>query len=105
MVFYPPATTPSLPRVPDDIPICDFIFNDRYRGCQTIKSRNPFTDGVSGQTYSTQEVAQRVGALARALAFEFDWQPNHGSEWDKTVGIFSVNTVSFDRSLASNPLE
>lgn len=39
------------------------------------------------------EVKERVDYLARGLAKELGWQPNQGSEWDKVVGVFSVNTL------------
>ena len=56
-------------------------------------SRDPYTCGISGRTYSTPQVAQRVEALARALAKEFGWHPNKGSEWEKVVAIYSFNSV------------
>ena len=31
--------------------------------------------------------------LARALARELGWEPNRGTEWEKTACVFSVNTV------------
>jgi hypothetical protein len=40
----------------------------------------------------------RVEHLARALSKEFGWQPNEGTEWDKVVGIFALNTVSANLS-------
>ena len=39
------------------------------------------------------EVKERVDYLARGLAKELGWQPNQGSEWDKVVAVFSVNTL------------
>lgn len=38
-------------------------------------------------------MVSRVEHLARALSKEFGWQPNKGTEWDKVVGIFALNTV------------
>lgn len=56
-------------------------------------SRDPFTCGLSGKSYSFLEVVERVDFLSRALAKEFGWQPNRGTEWDKVAGVFSLNTV------------
>jgi hypothetical protein len=56
-------------------------------------SRAPFICGLTGKSYSTLETKERVDYLARGLAKELGWQPNQGSEWDKVVGVFSVNAV------------
>ncbi|KAL2003847.1 hypothetical protein VTN02DRAFT_1869 [Thermoascus thermophilus] len=93
MVFYPPKWVPKLPHVPDDIPICDFMLDDRYGRYPLGYSLDPFTCGLSGRTYSALDVADRVDCLSRALAKEFGWQPNKGTEWDKILAIFSVNTI------------
>lgn len=39
------------------------------------------------------EMVDRVEQLARALSKEFGWAPNKGTEWDKVIGIFALNTV------------
>jgi acyl-CoA synthetase (AMP-forming)/AMP-acid ligase II len=57
-------------------------------------SNNPFTCGLSGKTFTSLEVRERVEHLARGLAKELGFQPNKGSEWDKVIAVFSVNTVS-----------
>lgn len=57
------------------------------------QSKNPYTCGLSGRTYSIREMIQRVDHLARALSKELEWKPNEGSEWDKVLGIFALNTV------------
>lgn len=93
MVFYPPKWVPKLPHIPDDVPICDFMLDDRYGRYPLGYSLDPFTCGLSGRTYSALDVADRVDYLSRALAKEFGWQPNKGTEWDKILAIFSVNTV------------
>jgi ribosome assembly protein SQT1 len=94
MVFYPPEWAPKLPVVPDDVPICDFMLDERYGRHPFRYSSDPFTCGISAKSYSALDVVDRVDFLARALAKEFDWQPNQGAEWDKVVVVFSVNTVS-----------
>ena len=93
MVFSPPSWVPKLPHVPDDIPLCDFMLDECYGRCPLRLSYPPFTCGISGRSYSALEVADRVDHLASAIGKEFGWQPNQGSEWDKVVGIFSLNAV------------
>lgn len=69
------------------------MLNEKH-GRQPFKSsRNPFTCGITGKTYTLPEQAKRVEHLARALSKELGWQPNTGTEWDKVMGIFSLNTV------------
>ncbi|CZT48477.1 probable phenylacetyl-CoA ligase [Rhynchosporium secalis] len=93
MVFSPPSWVPELPHVPDNVPISKFMLDDAYGRHPLKSSRNPFTCGLSGRTFSATEVVTRVDHLARALAKEFGWKPNAGTEWDKVVGIFALNTV------------
>ena len=94
MPFYPPPWVPKLPfDPPDSIPICDFILNENYGRHPLGYSHAPFTCGLSGKSYSALEVKERVDYLARGLAKELGWQPNAGSEWDKVIAVFSVNTV------------
>jgi hypothetical protein len=93
MVFYPPASAPQLPPIPDGISLCDFMLNERYGRYALGYSRDAFTCGLSGKSYSSLDVADRVDFLSRALAKEFGWEPNRGTEWDKVAGYFSVNTV------------
>lgn len=69
------------------------MLNEKY-GRQSFKSsRNPFTCGISGKSYTVSQQAQRVELLARTLSKELGWQPNTGTEWEKVMGIFSLNTV------------
>lgn len=94
MVFTPPEWVPELPfDPPDSIPIPEFIFNESYGRCVLDQSKNPYTCGLSGRTYSIREMIQRIDHLARALSKELEWKPNKGSEWDKVLGIFALNTV------------
>lgn len=104
MPFYAPSWVPKLPPVPDTVSIADFVLEDENRKVPMNKSRNFFTDGMSGKTYSPAEVKERVHLLARALGKEFGWAPNKGTEWDKVVGVFSVNTVSAALSLNGFPV-
>jgi len=92
MPFF--SKIPALPyEPPDSISIADFIFDDKYRDRSLEKAGSPFTCGLSGKTYSTQVVRERVDLLARSLSKELSWSPNEGTEWDKVVGVFSLNTV------------
>jgi hypothetical protein len=70
------------------------------------KSRNPFTCGLTGKTYSVTEAHKRTDLIAKALSKIMSWEPNADSPWDKVVGVFALNTVSVYRnhSLTSDDL-
>lgn len=94
MVFTPPAWVPKLAfDPPDSTPICDFMLTEHYGRHPLGYSRPPFTCGLTGLEYSALDVRDRVENLAKALAKEFGWHPNTGTEWDKVIGVFSLNTV------------
>ena len=94
MVFTPPAWVPKLPfDPPDSIPIHEFMFNERYGRHPFKDSRPPFICGLSGASRSNEEIKERFELLARGLAQELGWHPNKGTEWDKVIGVFAVNTV------------
>lgn len=94
MVFTSPSWVPKLAVEPyDSIPICDFMLNNKYGRTPLAESKNPFTCGLSGRTYTATEMVGRVENLAKGMAKEFGWAPNQGTEWDKVVGIFALNTV------------
>ena len=67
--------------------------SDKYRAQPLAKSRNPYTCGLSGKTYTASEVVKRTDYLARALAKRLRFDPDDGTEWDRVVGLFSFNTV------------
>jgi hypothetical protein len=69
------------------------MLDDKHGRVPLKKSRNPFTCGLTGKTYTAVEMADRVEHLAKALSKEFGWNPNQGTEWDKVIGIFALNTV------------
>jgi hypothetical protein len=69
------------------------MLNDKYGRVPLKESKNPFTCGLSGRTYTAVEMVERVEQLAAGMAKEFGWGPNTGTEWDKVVGIFALNTV------------
>ncbi|KAF5551582.1 phenylacetyl ligase [Fusarium phyllophilum] len=58
-------------------------------------SRNPYTCGLTGQTYTVAEVKERVDAMARAIAKRLDWGVANGTEWDKVACVFSWNTIDY----------
>lgn len=81
------------PDPPDNITLEEFIQSEKHGRAATSVSKNPFTCGLSGRTYSVQEMRQRVDYLSRALAKELGISANSGTEWDKVLGIFALNTV------------
>lgn len=94
MPFVAPSWVPQLPfDPPDSIPICDFMLDERFGRHPLGYSYNPFTCGLTGKTYSSLEVKERVDWLARGLAKELGFKPNEGTEWDKVIAVFSVNTL------------
>lgn len=95
MVFLPAKEAGTLPPIPDSIPLSEFMLTDLYGRNPLGYSRDPFTCGITGKSFSALEVVDRVDYLSRALSKELNWSPNAGTEWDKTLAIFSLNTVSF----------
>ncbi|KAL2856373.1 hypothetical protein BJX68DRAFT_253496 [Aspergillus pseudodeflectus] len=93
MVFKAPSAAGTLPPIPDNIPISEFMFTEGHGRYPMAKARHPFTCGLTGKTYSTSEVKERVEYLTRALAKELNWEANRGTEWDKTLAVFSLNTI------------
>ncbi|KAI8938202.1 hypothetical protein NX059_005862 [Plenodomus lindquistii] len=94
MPFTPPAWVPQLPfDPPDSITVADFILDENYGRHPLGYSNNPFTCGLTGKTYSSLDVRDRVDYLARGLAKELGFAPNKGTEWDKVIAVFSVNTL------------
>ncbi|KAH7146139.1 hypothetical protein EDB81DRAFT_689254 [Dactylonectria macrodidyma] len=96
MVFHPPSWVPQLPRdPPDSIPIAEFMSNEVYGRHPIAESRNPFTCGLTGRTYPANELFRRSEYLARSFAQTLGWKVNEGTPWDKTLAIFSLNTIDF----------
>jgi len=71
------------------------MFDENYGRYPLGYSNPPFTDGITGKCYSALEVKERVDHLARALSRELGFRPDAGSEWDKVVGCFSLNTIDY----------
>ncbi|VUC33245.1 unnamed protein product [Clonostachys rosea] len=95
MVFYPPSWVPDLPDIPDSISLEDFLNNEKHGRHAIHASRNPFTCGLTGKTYSAQEASQRTDHLARAIRTRFSFNPDEGTEWDRVLAIFSLNTIDY----------
>ncbi|KAL4873960.1 hypothetical protein BDV12DRAFT_181862 [Aspergillus spectabilis] len=93
MVFKPATIAGTVPPIPDNIPISEFMLTEANGRFPIAKARHPFTCGLTGKTYSTLEVKERVEYLSRALAKALNWAPNRGTEWDKTLAVFSLNTI------------
>jgi acyl-CoA synthetase (AMP-forming)/AMP-acid ligase II len=71
------------------------MFDEKYGRYPINSSRAPFTDGLTGRSYSLSEVKQRVDHLSRALSQELGFKAHEGSEWDKVVACFSLNTIDY----------
>ena len=95
MPFVPPPWVPELPTVPSHISVEQFMLDENFGRYPLGYSRAPFKDGLSGKEYSFLEVKERVDYVARALGKELGFKPNEGSEWDKVVAVFSVNTIDY----------
>ncbi|KIX92000.1 uncharacterized protein Z520_12271 [Fonsecaea multimorphosa CBS 102226] len=93
MVFYPDPSLPKLPEITDTVPICDFMLDEQYGRRPFAESWDPYTCGLSGRSISARQQRENVKRLARALAKEFGWKVNGGTEYDKVVGVFALNTV------------
>lgn len=91
LINEPGTNFPSGP--PDSITIGEFLLTESYGRVPFKDSKDPFTCGLSGRTFSNDQQNDRVEALARALSHELGWQVNVGTEWDKVMGVFSLNTV------------
>ena len=90
-----PAANGTETDPPDSIPIHEFWGDERYGRLPFAQSRDPFTCGVTGRVRTNADMAERLELLARALAARLGWHPNLGTPWDKVVGVFSFNSVSF----------
>ncbi|MCJ1389058.1 hypothetical protein MMC18_001912 [Xylographa bjoerkii] len=93
MVFTSPSWVSKLRDPPDTVPIHEFMFDEKHGRYPLHKSKPPFTCGLTGVEYSASDVRDRVNNLAKALSKELDWQPNAGTEWEKVIGVFTVNTI------------
>jgi hypothetical protein len=72
----------------------DFVLSGSKARPGPADGRAPFVDGISGEAYAVETIAQRVDWLARALGHKLGWEPGKWSPSDKVVAILSLNTVS-----------
>lgn len=111
MVFIPPGWVPQLPfgtftaddafkaqlivhlDPPDSISIPEFVNNEKYGRCPIARSRNPFTCSVTGKSFTASQMIEREEYLARAIAQNLGYDSHEGTEWDRVVAVFSLNTV------------
>jgi acyl-CoA synthetase (AMP-forming)/AMP-acid ligase II len=68
---------------------------EKYGRVPFADSKDPFTCGISGKTFTNQQQQERVDLLARGISHELGWEPNQGREWDKVMGVFSFNTIDY----------
>jgi hypothetical protein len=54
MVFYPPAFVEKLPEVPDTVPICDFMLDEKHGRRPYAESWDAYTDALTGKTMRAQ---------------------------------------------------
>lgn len=108
-LVWPPETylpslnqwlTQDMADIPDTVSLPDFVLDNKYRSVPHELARNPFTCGLSGKTYTSLEWKDRVGWLARAFQQELGFQVNQGTEWEKVIGIYTLNTVRYTPTLA-----
>lgn len=85
---------------PDSITIPEFIFSEKYGRKPLSRSRSPYTCGITGKSYTTAEVEDREKLLARALAKRLGYDLNEGTEWDRVIALYSLNTVRVSRAVA-----
>ncbi|QIW94744.1 hypothetical protein AMS68_000262 [Peltaster fructicola] len=95
MVFLSPAWVPACPKIPDSISIEQFMLDEAHGRHPLNRSRPAFQCALSGKSYSAEEQKQRVEQLARTLGKELGFKPNEGTEWNKVIAVFSVNTIDY----------
>lgn len=93
MVFTPNDWVPKLPEVPDTVPIQDFMFDEQHGRAPIAESKPAYICGLTGKSISAKQQKLDYTYLARALAKEFGWKVNEGTEYDKVVGVFALNTI------------
>ena len=76
------------------------MYNEKYGRVPNTKSRNPYTCGITGKTYTPDQVVKRVDHLSRAIGKRLGFSPAEGTEWDRVVALYALNTVSMPTSPA-----
>ncbi|RMZ91015.1 hypothetical protein DV736_g1733, partial [Chaetothyriales sp. CBS 134916] len=93
MVFTAPTWAPPLPEIPDTVPLCEFMLDEKHGRQRFAESLDTYTCGITGKSITARDQKTRVDHLSRALAKEFGWKVNQGSEMDKVAGVFALNTI------------
>ncbi|SPO00160.1 probable phenylacetyl-CoA ligase [Cephalotrichum gorgonifer] len=95
MVFVPAPCVPELGDVPDSITLEQFINDEKYGRHPSARSRNPYTCGITGKTFTCEEVKNRTTYMARAISKRLGFLPNEDTEWHKVACIYSLNTIDY----------
>ncbi|KAJ4253392.1 hypothetical protein NW762_010548 [Fusarium torreyae] len=95
MAFHPPTWVPNLPHIPDSISVADFVNTELYGRKAFSTSKSPYTCGVTGQSRTATQVAERVDHLARGLAKNVGLDPYEGTEWDRVIAIYALNSIDY----------
>jgi acyl-CoA synthetase (AMP-forming)/AMP-acid ligase II len=93
LLIYVAVLTYILLDPPDTVSIQQFMQDESYGRMPFKDAKDPFTCGISGRTFNYEQQVERSDALARALSQELGWTVNGGTEWDKVMGVFALNTV------------
>lgn len=73
--------------------IPEFMFDEKHGRAPISESKDSYVCGLTGKKVAPQQQKKDHDYLARALAKEFGWEVNSGSEFDKVIGIFALNTI------------
>ncbi|KIA75543.1 hypothetical protein HK57_00682 [Aspergillus ustus] len=96
MIFTSPSWVPEIPgEIPDTITVGDFALQANANLPPQCGGKAPFVDAITGKSYSSKILLERVDRLSRALAQELGWSPNEGAPEGKVVAIYSWNTLDF----------
>jgi ribosome assembly protein SQT1 len=71
------------------------MFNDKYRNVPAAKSKDPWICGLTGKRVTMEQARVSYDYLARAFKKELGYEVNSGTEWDKVIALFSLNTIDY----------
>ncbi|KHN98708.1 secreted aspartic proteinase [Metarhizium album ARSEF 1941] len=91
----PPIDAACVTALPDSVTLEEFINKPGYGRHPIAESRDPYTCGITGLTRSVAQVARRTDHLARAIAEQLAFDPHEGTEWDRVVCLYSLNTIDY----------
>lgn len=69
------------------------MFEEKHGRAPYSNSKDAYICGLTGKRISAKQQKDNYICLARALAKEFGWKVNEGTEFDKVCGVFALNTV------------